>query len=338
MMSKERPLRSALVVLVLMTSAARAQSPAEQADVQFQRGKDLLSAGRIAEACSAFDEAQRLDPTPATLLNQANCRERNGELATAHRLFLEAARQTRGAAGASRSMYTTATERAARLAQRVSTLRIAVATGRTGPIEGLEVLRDGEVLDPASWGQAVAVDGGTHTVSARAPGRSPWTGTVIVAVERDIRAIEVPELQPAPPRAAPAGSTVQSAPAVPPPSAATTGWTARRKVALGVGAGAIVALGAAGALGASALQRQRDAHALCPDPALPCDGAARATALSRLAHDHATVANVAYGVAAGAAAAAAILWLTGAPAAQPEVALVPAVSPGQFVVTASRSW
>ncbi|HEY0988028.1 MAG TPA: hypothetical protein VGD80_13280, partial [Kofleriaceae bacterium] len=162
--------------------------------MQFQRGKDLLAAGRIAEACSAFDEVQRLDPTPATLLNQANCRERNGELATAHRLFLEAARQTRAATGrASRSMYTTATERAARLAQRVSTLRIAVATGRTGPIDGLEVLRDGEILDPASWGQAVAVDGGTHTVSARAPGRSPWTATVTVAVERDTRAIEVPE-------------------------------------------------------------------------------------------------------------------------------------------------
>jgi hypothetical protein len=131
---------------------------------------------------------------------------------------------------------------------------------------------------------------------------------------------------------------VQSAPAVPPPSAGTTGWTARRKVALGVVAGGIVALGAAGALGASALQRQRAVHALCPDPALPCDAAARATALSRSAHNRATVANVAYGVAAGAAAAAALLWLTGAPAAQPEVALVPALSPGQFVVTASRSW
>ena len=48
-------------------------------------------------------------------------------------------------------------------------------------------------------------------------------------------------------------------------------------------------------------------------------------------------ADVAFGLAAGAATAAVILWMTGAPDSQ-AIAIAPAASPGQFAVTASRSW
>jgi hypothetical protein len=91
-------------------------------------------------------------------------------------------------------------------------------------------------------------------------------------------------------------------------------------------------------LGVSAVQRQRAVNALCPDSAVACDDAVRATALSRSAHNRATAANVAFGVAAAAAATAAFLWLTGAPETRREMAFVPAVSSEQFVVTAIRSW
>jgi hypothetical protein len=340
MMSKRRPSRSALVVFVTlvctMARSGHAQSPADQAEALFRRGKELLTAGRVAEACAAFDESQALDPTPATMLNQANCRERNGQLATAHGLFVEAARQTDAATGkASRHMHATATDRAARLAPRVSTLRIAVPAA--GRIAGLEVLRDGALVDPASWNQPVAIDGGTHGVSARAPGRASWSGTVVVATERASETIEVPELRAqAIDAAAPAPATVVAA--TPPRVTPRDRWTARRKVALGVAAGGVAALGAASALAVSALQRQSDARALCPDTALPCDDAERATALSRSAHDRAVFANIGFGIAAGAAAAAVVLWLTGAPGSPRDVALAPAVSSGQFVVTATRSW
>lgn len=340
MMSKKRPLRSALVALVAMTTAsAHAQAPGDQADALFQRGRELLSAGRVADACSAFDESQRLDPTPATVLNQANCRERNGQLATAWQLYLEAARQTGAATDkGSRQMNTTSTDRAARLAKRVSTLRIVVV-GPAARVDGLEVLRDGELLDPASWNQAVAIDGGVHSVSARAPGRLPWSATIVVATERETKAIEVPELQ-LPTHAAPVGAPPPATAAAVAPASAprTTGWTARRKVALGVAAGGALALGAASVLGVSALQRQHFVHTLCPDPALACEDADRATALSRSAHHRATAANIGYGIAAGAAAAAVVLWVTGRPGVQREVALVPAVSSEQFVVSAIRSW
>jgi hypothetical protein len=334
-------LRSALVVFVTLVSLVsatarpvRAQSPTDRAEALFRRGKELLTAGKVAEACAAFDDSQALDPTPATMLNQANCRERNGQLATARALFAEAARQTSAATDkASRHMHATATDRAARLAPRVSTLRIAVPAAAR--VAGLEVLRDGELVDPASWNQAVAIDGGTHGVSARAPGRASWSGTVVVAPERAGETIEVPELRAQPTDAA---AAVPAAPVVAPPTVTPRDrWTARRKVALGVAAGSAAALVAASVLGASALGRQSDARALCPDTTLPCDDAARATALSRSAHDRAVLANIGFGIAAGTAVTAVVLWFTGAPES-PRVALAPALSPGQLVVTATRSW
>jgi hypothetical protein len=341
MMSEQRALRSVIVVFVtlvsMMARSAHAQSPTERADAQFRRGKDLLAAGKVAEACAAFDDSQALEANPATVLNQANCREHNGQLATARALYVEAARQTSAATDkASRHMHANAAERAAKLAPRVSTLRIAVpAAAQTA---GLEVRRDGELVDPASWNQPVAIDGGAHGVSARAPGRVPWSGTVVVATERASETIEIPVLRPPAtdaPAAVPAAPVVSATPPVVTPRAR---WTTRRKVALGVAAGGAAALGAAGVLGVSALQRQSDARALCPDIAQPCDDAARATALSRSAHDRAVFANIGFGIAAGAAATAVVLWLTGAPESPRGLALAPALSPGQLVVTATRSW
>jgi hypothetical protein len=51
----------------------------------------------------------------------------------------------------------------------------------------------------------------------------------------------------------------------------------------------------------------------------------------------AVLANIGFGIAAGTAVTAVVLWFTGAPES-PRVALAPALSPGQLVVTATRSW
>jgi hypothetical protein len=319
-----------------MTATAHAQPSSDQADLLFHQGKDLMAAGKVGEACAAFDDSQKLDPTTATLLNQANCRERNGQLATARSLFLEAARQTGSATDkASRQMHATAADRAVRLEPRLSTLRIIVPAASL--VDGLEVLRDGEIVGPASWNEALPIDGGTYRISARAPGRTAWSSPVVVAAERDPRIIEVPELRAVTTDAVPPGSSVGS-PDAQHRGAEATRWTAKRKLAAGVAAGGVVALGAGSVLGVLGRRKQSDAHAVCPDPQLACDGADRANELSRSAHNLAIGANVAFGVAAGAATAAVILWVAGAPEPHRSVAVVPVVSPGQFVVAASRSW
>jgi hypothetical protein len=175
-------------------SSAQAQSSAAQAEILFRQGKDQMAKGHIAEACAAFDASQKLEPTLATLLNQASCREKNGQLATAWGLFLDAERQTRAATDdAGKQMHRTAAERAAKLEPRLSTLTITVLPeNRVG---GLEILRDNEPIDPGAWNRALPVDGGTYKITARAPGNSAWSSTVTIAAERDSKSIETPKLK-----------------------------------------------------------------------------------------------------------------------------------------------
>ncbi|TMQ19254.1 MAG: hypothetical protein E6J91_06480 [Deltaproteobacteria bacterium] len=178
----------AVAMVAVAAASAHAQSEAAQAETLFRHGKDLMARGQIAEACAAFDASEKLEPTIATLLNQASCR------ATAWGLFLDAARQTRAATDdAGRQMHRSASERAARIEPRLSTLTITVLPeNRVG---GLEILRDGEVIEPGAWNRALPIDGATYRITARAPGNAAWSSTVTIAAERDARTIETPRLK-----------------------------------------------------------------------------------------------------------------------------------------------
>ena len=184
----------ALAAVTAAHTAAHAQSSTAQAETLFRQGKDLMSKGKIAEACAAFDASQKLDPTIATLLNQASCREKNGQLATAWGLFLDAERQSRSASDdSSRQLHQVATDHAAKLEPKLSTLTITVpAENRVG---GLEILRNTERVDPGAWNKALPVDGGTYNISARAPGNAEWSSSITVGPDHDSKTIEIPKLK-----------------------------------------------------------------------------------------------------------------------------------------------
>jgi hypothetical protein len=210
----------ALSAIAAAPTGARAQSSTAQAETLFRQGKDLMAHGRIAEACAAFDASQKLDPTIATLLNQASCREKNGQLASAWGLFLDAERQSRSASDdAGRQLHQVATDHAGKLEPRLSTLTITVASENR--VRGLEILRNNEPVDPGAWNKALPVDGGTYKITARAPGNAEWSSSVTVSPERDAKTIETPRLKAAAlsstsaPAGAPATSRAQVAP--PPP-------------------------------------------------------------------------------------------------------------------------
>ena len=99
---------------ILAARAASARPAGAQAEILFRQGKELLASGKTAEACAAFDASQKLDPTVSTLLNQASCHEKQGQLATAWGLFLDAERQTRnGIDEATKQLHKVAVEHAA---------------------------------------------------------------------------------------------------------------------------------------------------------------------------------------------------------------------------------
>jgi len=242
----------ALVVMVAAGSAtAHAQPSGAQGETLFRQGKELMAKGKTAEACDAFEASQKLDPTNATLLNLASCREKNNQLATAWGLFLEAERRTRTAGDdATRQLHSVAVSHASKLEPRLSTLAINV------PIEnkvgGLQILRNTDAVDAGAWNQLLPVDGGTYTITARAPGNAEWTSTVTIGNERDVKSILIPKL---------AAASLDQRPSQPlrtadaseaPGMREPDGRRGSKVVPLAVGAGAVVLAGVAVGLELSA--------------------------------------------------------------------------------------
>lgn len=194
-------LASALAVVVAVTTTSFAQPSKAQAEMLFRQAKQLMAQKKFAEACDAFDASQKLDASLATALNQADCREKNGQLATAFGLFLEAQRQARGADA---QLEKIAGDRAAKLEPRLSKLTIAVLAA--SKIDGLAVTRNGEVVDGALWNRALPVDGGAMAIVATAPGVKAWTHTVTVGNEGDTKVVDVPNLKAPPVAVKPPGT------------------------------------------------------------------------------------------------------------------------------------
>ena len=185
--------RSWFVVMLALAAGApraQAQSASAQAEALFRRGRQLVAQGKLDEACGAFESSQKLDPAVTTLLNLADCRETNQQLATAWGLFGDANRLARTTSND--KLARIASSHVQKLAPRLSKLTITVAAERN--VAGLEVLRGSEVVDPASWNHALPIDGGSYVITARAPGRTTWTATRSIKVEGDLVVVDIPRL------------------------------------------------------------------------------------------------------------------------------------------------
>jgi len=235
-------LRLVLLLVLLSGSIASAQTTA-QAEKLFKDGKTLMAEGKYPEACSAFEASQKLDANINTLVNLANCREKNQQIATAWGLFLEVEKQTRDDA-AQKAMNKTAKTRAVALEARSSYLIINVPDDSR--VDGLTITLDGKEVDPVTWNSTLPIDGGAYEVSGKAPGHEAWSTKVTVANETDKQSVDVPRFKsiptvdPAKQPGEPGGDLVV-APQVDGP--APTGMTGKRKLALVLGPVGVVALG-----------------------------------------------------------------------------------------------
>jgi hypothetical protein len=219
---------AALVALAALAgvSSARAE-PAGDPEALFREGRALMDAGKFAEACPKFEASQQLDPTVSTMLNLADCREKNGQLATAWGLFVEAAKKADAASDApTHKLHAVAVGHAAKLEPRLSKLTITVAHELTG----LEIRRGEIVVAAGDYNREVPVDGGRFTITATAPDHESWTTRIVIAPEHDAKTIEVPVLR-------------EQAHAAVPPAHARAGHS--RVLPIVVGAGALVLAGGA---------------------------------------------------------------------------------------------
>lgn len=307
-------------VLASMTASTRiagAQAPrrdAVAAEALFEEGRKLAAAGSWADACPKFADSQRLDPSPATLLNLANCWEKVGRSASAWATYREAAS---AANAAGRADYLTAAQRHAdALAPRLAHLTINVAQ----PVDGIQVQRDGVIVAPAEWSAALPIDTGSHALAATAPGHKAWSATVDVAADGvaivetvpalDAAPVEAPSVAPAAPPAvvtpAPSASAALVGPSSEPPPAPQRGTSQRIAGWIVAGAG-VVGLGVAAGFTGAALHEKSDSSSGCNGSTCTNQSAFNTR---NTAYDDGNVASWALGLGAAAVVGGVILVLT----------------------------
>jgi serine/threonine-protein kinase len=320
-----------LAVGVAVPALAWAQA-SPQAEALFRDGKQLMKEGKTAEACAAFEGSERAEHNVATVMSLADCREKNRQYASAWALFLQADSQTRSDPSKA-ALNTTAKKRAIALESRLSYLTINVPDESRVP--ELVVTRDGVPVDQAEWNRSIPADGGEHVIAGKAPGHEPWSTTVTLRPSSDKQSVEVPKFKALPEivnKKLRADEAEQQAPSPAEPSP----FTPKRKIGIGVAAGGVVVAGVAVGLGLQARNLRNDAVATCPPSACSPQNALDAQRKNDSARSYALVANVGYGVAAGAVIAGAVLWFIGPPESQSAVAIVPQVGTSNGVAVMGR--
>ncbi len=247
MRSRALPLVVVVASLFGSIPSARAQDNSAAVEALFGEGKRLASEGKYSEACPKFFASYSLEHRLGTLLNLADCYEKNHQLASAWARFVEARTLAQRSNQADRAEF--AAQHAAELEPQLSKLTVNVLK----PAAGLEVKRDGVLVGDGAYGVAVAVDAGKYTIVASAPDRKPWTGEVTVGegADQKMAAIEVPELVAAPKPLAASRTTV----------AEEKHGPGRAIAGLAIAGAGVVALGVGTSFGVAALGKKSDSNA-----------------------------------------------------------------------------
>jgi hypothetical protein len=310
------------------------------AEALFEDARSLVAAGNYAEACPKFAESERLGPSVSTLLNLANCWEKVGRTATAWATYREAA----SAANASgrKDYLATALKHADGLAPKLARLTVTVSQ----PAPGLQVKRDGVVVESAEWGTGIPVDTGSHSIEASAPGRKSWQVALDVAQDGAQAAVTVPVLEEAPVEPAapsaplPTAAVPATAPATPqtPDETNAAGGGGTQRAIGGVVAGlGVVGLGIGTAFAIIAKSKYNDskANGQCPTDPNVCN--AVGVSERNDARTDGNIATVAFSAGAAALVAGGVIWLTAGHAMHLASAPIE-VSPTLGGVMARGSW
>jgi tetratricopeptide (TPR) repeat protein len=261
-----------MCVVLCASAGAQAQASADQkaaAEALFDKGLALLKQGEYAQACAFLEQSQSVERGIGTMLYLAECYEKLGRTASAWAMFREAASAAQAEGQAERAQAGSA--RAAQLEPQLA--RLAILVPPPAQVQGLEVLRNGQVLPSAVWGVAVPVDPGSQRVEARAPGYESWSHTENLGKGAQ-QTLTVPPLTAAPTGAAPpppqplAATAAEPAPAaaaVASASSAAKPGAAQRTAAWITGGVGAAALLVGTYFGVRAASKNSDAEQACPD-------------------------------------------------------------------------
>jgi hypothetical protein len=309
-----------VVILWVLLFAVPARAQSIEAETLFNQGDALMKQGKYAQACDAFDASNRLEQRAGTLIRLGECRERTNELASAWSAYKDALTRAKDP-----KKKEIANGKVKELEPRLSSLTISVA--KPSRIDGLVITKNGQSLESALWSVPVPVNGGTYTIVARAAGKDDWKTTITVGAEKDAKTVDVPVLKDATtaPASNPITAPTQDDDEQPAEGPSPSMFTTKRKIAVGLAAGAVAGIAVGIVFGRQSKAKQDDANALCPQPD-SCAQADQANALIKDARSSAIRADIAFGIGGAAAIGAAVLWFTGAQSREATIAIVPGVS------------
>ena len=282
--------------MILFSAATAAAQNSGKAEALFKQGRALMDEGKLAEACARFAASYAEEPVVSTLLNLGNCREKNGQYASAYDAFVAAERMTRGKPDQA-TFNNTAATRAAGLEARLSYLNINVPDDSR--VDGLQITRNGEPVDAGSWNLDIPVDGGEYKIEGKAPAYEAWSTTVTIAPEKDKKSVNVPRFRELPAGAQPGGAAPADGGERP------SSFTGKRKAAVGLWIAGAAGLGAGAYLEYSARSTYEDSEREPDDT--------RQKELYDSANQKRLFGTIAAGVGAAAIGAGVYLWVTGKP-------------------------
>jgi hypothetical protein len=284
----------ALILMLACLCVARSASASDAtAEALFRAGREAMERGDYAQACSRFQESQRLEPAGGTAFNLAACFEKLGRVASAWKTYREAAeRLPTGDARARMS------EEQARALE----ARLPKLTLRAGPSsEAVEVELNGVALGAATLGLALPVDPGEQRIVVRASGREPRELTVIVA-EGESKEVVLSPGEPLAPGGA-ESAAAKPAPASPPPA---DGGSGRRTLGWVVGGVGLAGLTVSLVTGVMVLDKKSTVDDECTNDTCSSTGAEAASSGRTLS----TVSTAAFIVGAAGLGVGAYLLLT----------------------------
>jgi len=291
--------------------------------VLYDEAGKLMKAGRFAEACPKLEASQKLDPGIGTTLRLGYCMEKVGRSASAWSAYNDAVGMARKA-GDKRAEE--AAQQAKRIEPTLSRMVLDVAQENRGG--GVEVRRDGKVIDAAAWSTALPVDPGPHIIEAQGPGKQSWRTTISIEAKPGTTTVQVPALQNAPPDATLSPSTASF-------------WSTQRVAGTSVAGAGLVGLVVGAIFGARALSQNGDADAQCrPESRDLCN--AKGVALHHDALTSAHLSTAALVIGGAALTAGVVLFATAsrekASAASKRFEVYPLVGAGTGGLVLRVSW
>jgi hypothetical protein len=162
---------------VLALVRAAAAEPTSVADQTFEHGRQLMAQKKYAEACTAFEQSQQLDPQLGTLFNIAECDAQQGKVATAWKLYRQLAQTD-----SNLDRRKLSADAAKQLEPQLPHVLISV----TAAPDGTKVQLDGADAT-ALLGVSTPIDAGHHAITVTAPGYRDWHGATESALARTDR-------------------------------------------------------------------------------------------------------------------------------------------------------